>query len=374
MRNVAICGSKVKDLTPGNNSISTIEIAGMPITCGVIMTSPPIFNAAAEQFKSSVLLKVRGFSCNYRDLNFILAAARKGINNSFFPFGSDVVGEVIDVGSEVARFQVGDRVINNNHFSGGGSGRAPEGVTTNQASREYQIIHADKLIKIPDEMPDTVAAGFGVGAQTAYSMIRKLRPRRGSNVLVTAAKSNTSLFIINALKKYGVNLYAVSTSASFAAELRELGVRQVIRHDPAAGRLLHNEQMAKILLETGLFETVFDPFFDLYLDQVVEVMAPNGRYVTCGLYEQFQTPLGKEPPDYKRDFRRVMTTVMTRNLSLIGNCLGATTDLCDALQDYEAGNFKVVIDKTFAGTDVAAFLHRTYEARDRFGKVVYQFI
>ena len=71
-------------------------------------------------------------------------------------------------------------------------------------------------------MPTEVAAAFPLAAQTSYSMIRKLNPAPGENILDTAAKSNTSLFAINALKKYDVNVYAVSTSTQFKEQLQQM--------------------------------------------------------------------------------------------------------------------------------------------------------
>ena len=128
--------------------------------------------------------------------------------------GSEFVGEVAAVGADVTGLALGDRVMGDNHYIGAGdAGRDyAEGVPTNAASQEYQVFHPAKLIAVPPEMPDEVAAAFSIGAQTAYSMVRKLALPYGGHVLVTAARSNTSLFVISALKQLGVNVYATSTS------------------------------------------------------------------------------------------------------------------------------------------------------------------
>ena len=57
----------------------------------------------------------------------------------------------------------------------------------------------------------------------------------------------------------------------------------------------------------------------------------------------------------------------------MGNCLGTTEDLKNALQDYASGDLKVIIDSVFTGNQVGAFFDRTYNAPDRFGKVVYRY-
>ena len=50
-----------------------------------------------------------------------------------------------------------------------------------------------------------------------------------------------------------------------------------------------------------------------------------------------------------------------------------TIDLEHALQDYAAGRFDVIVDSVFSGNQVADFFNRTYNSRDRFGKVVYRY-
>ena len=64
---------------------------------------------------------------------------------------------------------------------------------------------------------------------------------------------------------------------------------------------------------------------------------------------------------------------MFRNLTIIGNCIGTTSDLQRALNDYSSKSLPVVVASTFRGKQAGAFLARTYSAGDRFGKVVYQY-
>ena len=370
MRNLAICGSQVKALQPDNRSIATTEIDGVEVTAGVIITRDPTFDAQAPENHLNVLVRIKGFSCNYRDLNMIFAAVKKGPANSYFVVGSDLVGEVIEVGNGVTRFKAGDRVISDNHYSGLEAPGVREGVLTNQASKEFQIFPEDGLAKIPDEMPDEVAAGFSIGAQTVYSMLHKLELRPASKILVTAAKSNTSLFAIQALKQHQVEVYATSTSRCFESELLSLGVRELIQIEPSARSFLPNEQMLRIISEHGPFEYVFDPFFDLHLHKALEVMAHSGRYITCGFLDQYKKGIGTETLNQGPGVLPTMFAVMSRNLQIIGNCSGTTADLHQAIDDYQRGTFRVSIDSVFSGNDVAGFLRRTY-SKERFGKVVF---
>jgi len=60
-----------------------------------------------------------------------------------------------------------------------------------------------------------------------------------------------------------------------------------------------------------------------------------------------------------------------KNIQIIGNCVGLARDLKDAIRDYQSGALKVIIDSVYTGTQVGAFLERTFNSPDRFGKVVY---
>jgi NADPH:quinone reductase-like Zn-dependent oxidoreductase len=373
MRNVAICGSKIGNSISEYNSVETIEMNGISVFCGLIHTGDIHFDRNAPENRFSVLVKKIAFSCNYRDKNLIFKMTTKGSDNSFYVVCSDFIGEVIDIGSEVTELQIGDRVINNNAYPESGVKGILPGVPTNNASKEYQVFHQVKLVKVPQEMPDEVAAAFSIGAQTTYSMIRKLNVTKGSNVLVTAAKSNTSLFAINALKKHSVNIYATTTSLRFEEELRAMGVKEVILIERSPNSLLENQALKKIVSDVGGFDCVLDPFFDLYLGQVVNFMATGGRYITCGLYDQYFDLIGQKIPSLHLNCSRLMSSVMLNNLQIIGNCIGQTDDLKNAIQDYVSGNLNVVVDSVFSGNQIGAFFHRTYNAQDRFGKVVYKY-
>lgn len=374
MKNFAVCGEKVKELLPHNDSIEMIEIKGHPVTCGIIATEAPRFDPRSPESESQVLIKIKAFSCNYRDINLIFSALTKGPGESFYSIGSEFAGEVLEIGSKVTSVKVGDRVIGDCFYHGGGRIPAAQGVVTNHASKEYQIVPESKVIRIPKRMPNDVAASFTIGAQTTYSMVRKLNLEAGANVLVTAAKSNTSLFAINALRAQGLNVYATTTSLQHADKLRQIGIKELFVVDSSLDNFIKHEQIRDFVIETGGFDGVIDPFFDLHLPKVLDVMGPGAKYITCGLHEQYQKLIGQETPFYPQvSLKTVLLKAMFRNLQIIGNCIGTTADLQRAIDDYSSESLPVFVDSTFTGKQAGSFLDRTYNASDRFGKVVYQY-
>lgn len=373
MRNVAICGDKIKFSVFEDNFVDTIEINQVNILGGLLHTDNLQFDKNNPKNHHQVLVKKKAFSCNYRDKNIIFKMSVKGPEDSFYTVGSDFVGEVVDLGKEVTELKIGDRVIGNNAYPQAGVADVRPGIPSNHGSKEYQIFHQVKLIKIPPEMSDEVAASFSIGGQTSYSIIRKFNPTRGANVLITAAKSNTSLFVINALKKYDVNIYATTTSNLFVEELKAMGVKEVIKIEKNPNSLLENESIKQFVEKTGGFDCVFDPFFDLYLEQAVELMNFEAKYITCGLYDQYFDLIGQNFTSFSLNTGQIMGLATIKNLQIIGNCLGTTDDLKNAVQDYTSGKLKVNIDSVFTGKQIGKFFDRTYNAEDRFGKVVYKY-
>jgi NADPH:quinone reductase-like Zn-dependent oxidoreductase len=200
-------------------------------------------------------------------------------------------------------------------------------------------------------------------------MLRKLALEPGARILVTAAKSNTSLFAINALRRRDARVFATSTSSAFAEELAARGVEELVILDP---EVAEGDRLEELARDLGGFDAVFDPLFDVHLHRAVSILAPGGRYTTCGLHDQHSTLLGRERPAPPLDVRGLMSIAMAGNLSLIGNCIGAREDLARAAAEYEAGELEVIVDSVYGGRQAGAFLERTYRSRERFGKVVYR--
>ena len=373
MRSLAISKSDALLSLMPHESIGRFELAGEPLVFCLLQEPSPDFDVTAPANRYRVLVRKRAFSCNYRDKGLIFNGVKSGYKHAYVVIGSEFSGDVVAIGSEVTGFRVGDRVMGDNHYIGGNpGGEFEEGVPTNAASKEYQTFHQAKLIGIPPEMTYEIAASFSIGAQTSYSMARKLDLVKGARVLVTAAKSNTALCTISALRKHDVEVYASTTSPRFEQELQEMGVRELFHVDSQVG-LARVPRIQSVAREIGGFDGVVDPFFDLHLGSIMSVMAPGGRYVTCGWYDQYLSLIGKQSPYENPSLLRVIMNAMLGNVQIIGNCLGLTRDLERAITDFMAGDFKTVIDSVHSFNREHDFLHRSFDAPDRFGKVIYRY-
>lgn len=371
MRSYVIFGA-AGDAGAGARASALVD--GVRVRCDLLPARPPAFDPDLPEHAHAVLLRVLGFSCNYRDRAFCVAMARVPARRHT-AIGSEFVAEVVATGREVTTLRPGDRVVPDHHYEGAPTGDdgGARGVVTNRASRAALVLDARRLARIPHTMALDAAAAFSLNAQTAYAMVRRLAPRPGARVLVTSGASNTSLFVLAALRRRGAVPCVATSSAGAAARLAALGADRVAVTERGQGAR-GGAALGALAEEVGGFDGVIDPFYDLHLERAVEVLRPFGTYVTCGLAGQNPhaaraAGVDVAPPSLER----VMAAVITRNLAIVGNCIGLSSDLAAALADHAAGALPCVLDSTFAGAASAgAFLARSFAAPDRFGKVVFR--
>jgi NADPH:quinone reductase-like Zn-dependent oxidoreductase len=361
---------------PASTAVGVTSVHGVRVTCGFATPATPSFDpggAAAHR----VLVRVRGFSCNYRDRRRVLQMATVGAAQNFLVIGSEFSGEVLAVGDAVTALTPGMRVMGDNHYPTDRSPTGRVGVPSDRCSSELLVVRADQLCRIPDDMSDAQAAAFSVGAQTAYSMVRKLQVQAGDSVLVTAARSNTSLFLIAALCAAGVHVVATTTSLASAAALEAHGATRVVRLEPATPDDDGLSELREEAARVGGFSAIADPFFDLHLCRLLPLLAPSGRYVTCGFHGQHAATIDAGPaPDYGV----ALQIAMLKNITIIGNCAGVHADLDAALSDWHRGQLPVVLDTTLTTAHedppasraavAAAFVARSFDDSRRLGKVV----
>jgi NADPH:quinone reductase-like Zn-dependent oxidoreductase len=339
----------------------TLLLDGQRVSFALLDCRSEAFDPAAESNLDRALVRVLGFSLNFRDKAMMrtTTAATHGI-------GSEFVAEVVAVGARVDRLSVGQRVIGEMSYPSNGILGTTGGVVTNAASRELQRVHTGKLVPVPRDMPDEVAAGFVLGAQTAYGMVRRLAVQPGEKVLVTAATSNTSLFGLQALRRRGAHIVALTRSGAARARLERLGAHHVIELTSTDDL----SPVAYLARAWGGFDAVFDAFSDVYFPNVLGVMALGARYITCGIADQ-RWVLDGASVDPDQQWKHIVKALIVRNITLIGNCLGRNEDLQHALADWSSGALEVVLDSVHTGVPIGPFLDRTYNAAGRFGKVVY---
>lgn len=352
------------------DDIKEVNLEGVQLNCGTVEIPRPHFDANHYKNSNYVLVRVTSFSCNYRDKGIILKSALRmndDKNYNQLPvsfFGSDFVGIVEEVGKDVSSLKVGDRVIPNCSYPKADNDTAAPGVVTNEASKGWLRLNEVKLISIDKNIEEEIAAGFSIGGQTSESMIRRTDVCRGQRALVLSARSNTSLFIINGLLKRNIDTTMLSTTDWTNDDLKLVNGAKYIK----------NDRDSKFWPEgIGKFDVIYDPFFDLHLSDAIHHLNVNGRYITCGYKNQHKN--FKEDTDYlhENDISKIMIEAMINNISIMGNCIGTTDDLKNAIINYSSCKKPFKIYDCLHSNEVDKFINETYNDRKRFGKVIMKY-
>lgn len=345
-----------------------VTLSGTEIQCGIVDLPKPKFDSKDAKNSNYVLVKVDAFSCNYRDKALILQSAlnMNGEMKKETPpivfFGSDFVGTIIEMGENVNEFKIGDRVIPDCSFPEARTNDVNPGVATNEASRGWLKIHKSKLLSVPTEMDDATAGSFSIGAQTSSSMIRRTINKLTDRVLVTSARSNTSQFIINGLINKGIETVAVSTSKWSEAELEYISPVKIVK--------VEKEEKNWDSYDLGKFDVIFDPYYDLHITKSLNFLNVGGRYITCGFKNQHQKFSEETDLTSSENLENIFLPLIISNISIIGNCIGTSNDLKNAIKNYNTKNKPIQIDGVFTPEEGSKFLNRTYNTFSRFGKAV----
>jgi NADPH:quinone reductase-like Zn-dependent oxidoreductase len=361
MRALAVVTSSLFDQIEDDKK-HLICIDNVRIPLAFIKGSFPDFDAESDQYANYVLVKKTSFSLNYRDLGVIENAWQKlksTETDTFYPIGSDFAGNVIKIGKNVTSLAVGDLVIGNCFYPEPENGAMP-GIPSNHASKEYEIYHSGKLIKVPSCLSGVEAGALGIGTQTANAMVRKANIKKGDNVLVTSVTSNTSYFLLNALWELDCNVYGLSYSGKNTELVRG--------HFPFIKEIFSINE--KNIPNTLLIDVVLDSFSDTYLEYLTPQLNLNARYLTCGIFNQSADKLKNVKPI---NLTLLIANLMMRNVSFIGNCLGTTQDLITGLDFYKT--HKLLVDSVFTDDDsLSDFITKSYNLEsDKFGKVIYEY-
>ena len=308
-----------------------------------------------------VLVRVKACAMNHLDL-----WVRKGTTKSPLPHipGSDVAGEVVEVGKYVTGLRSGQRVLLApmtfcNHCAECAAGRqnmcrgfSVFGNAVDGGDCELIAVPQVSVIPIPDHLSFDQAASVPLVFVTAWHMLTgRARIRPGYTVLVLGGGSGVGTAAIQICKLLNATVITTAGDENKLEKTRALGADYGINHYQQK----ISDEVGRITNKEGV-DIVFEHVGKATWEESLKSLKPGGTLVTCG---------ATTGPEAAIDLR----FVYSRQFSILGSYMGTMGELHEVLQHVFSGKLKPVIDRTFPLKDARA-AHQRMEKSEMFGKIV----
>ncbi len=282
-------------------------------------------------------------------VNFIDTYHRTGLYPLPLPsgLGMEGAGVVEAVGKGVAHVKKGDRVA----YAGGAPG----------AYSQLRVMPADRLVRLPDGIPDQQAAGAMLKGLTVQYLSRRTYPvKAGETVLVHAAAGGVGLIACQWLKALGATVIGTVGSDEKAKLARAHGCDHAIvytREDFVA-------RVKEITKGAGV-PVVYDAVGKTTFQGSLDCLRPRGLMVSFG------NASGAVPPVDLLQLSQKGSLFITR--PTLVHYTATRQDLESAARELfevmQSGKVTIEVSATYPLAE-AARAHRDLEARKTTGSVV----
>ncbi len=278
--------------------------------------------------------------------------------------GADGAGRVIEVGSRVTRFAVGDRVVINPNLTCGECDFCLAGQDNlcirwrllgehaPGTFRERISLPERNLLKMPEDFDAAVAAAAALVYLTAWhSLITRGRLRPGESVLVVGASGGVNTASIQIAKYSGASVLVVGAGADKLTVAREAGAEFLI------DRSQENDWSKIAYLAEGRHgvDVVVDNVGADTMPLSLRAARKGGRILTVG---------NTSGPLYEIDNR----FLFGKHLSIIGSTMGTTQDFETVMGLVFEGKLHPILDRQFPLKDAAEAFERLQAGEQR-GKI-----
>lgn len=309
------------------------------------------------------LIRVRACGLNRLDL-MITGGLTPGKAPLPHICGSEVAGEIAQLGENVKGFAPGQRVVVAPYLHDGTcefclAGEETTclngdilGLRSNGGYAEYVKVPGNSLVGLPENLTFEEGAAQALATLTAWHMlVTKAGIHAGETVLVHSAGSGVGAAAIQIAKLWGAQVIATASTDEKLEKAKELGADEVINYAQQnfyqEVRQLTNKRGVDIVVEHIGQDT---------WEKSIQSLSRNGRLVICG------TTSGS-------DGRVNLWNLFAKQLMLIGAYGGTRDELQQVLRLTEEGRISPTIDSTYP-LEKAAEAQEQLASRQHFGKIL----
>ena len=298
---------------------------------------------------------IRTYSSSFNPIDhMIVKGDYKAMGKVSFPagIGRDVSGIVEEVGKNVRKFKIGDKVYSriNESFVG--------------TMAEYVLSNVKDTALMPSNLSFNESASIPlVGLTTYQALVDIAKLSKGENVLIHAGSGGIGTFAIQLAKHLGANV-TTTTSTKNISFVKELGADKVIDYTSQ-----------NYLDEGAVFDVVYDTLGGNHTKDSFKVLKDGGRVVSIkgtidiitakqlGLNKLIQMIIAFQARKVTRAASKKNAMYRFLFMSPNGEQLKKIAKL------YESGEIKAIIDKTYNFSEAIQALEYLSKGHAR-GKVI----
>jgi len=305
--------------------------------------------------EAQVLVKLRTWSLNYRDLLVVKGIYHPKLPLPFTPL-SDGVGQVVAVGAGVTRVQPGERVAGlfmQKWINGAvteAKAKTALGAAIPGVAAEYVVFDAEGVVPVPAHLTDEEAAALPCAALTAWHALITAGQLQAKETVLIQGTGGVSLFALQFARHVGARVIVTSSHDDKLARALKLGATDGInyRTTPAWGKRVREltEAGADHIVEVGGAGT---------LPESLRAVRMGGRISLIGVL----SGPGQVDP----------LPILMRNICVQGIYVGSRVMFEAMNATITQHQLRPVLDKVFPFADLPAAL-RHMENGAHFGKIV----
>jgi alcohol dehydrogenase len=288
---------------------------------------------------SEVMLKVEAAAYNYNDLWAIWGDPVK------VPLphvsGSDVAGTVVEVGEDVSKFKVGERVVSHSNLSC----RVCEACTSGRefdcndrtiwgfqtgplwgGFAQYTHLPEVNVAKIPENVSYQDASAISMVGMTAWHMlVGRAEIKPGQTVLIMGGTSGVGMAGIQIAKLYNCTVIATAGNKEKMDKCIEIGADEVVNHREADWY----KKVREITRKQGV-DVVFEHIGKTTFPQEVGLLKSGGTLVATGATTGYDSNI---------DLRYLFF----KGTNLLGSTQGTKAELEEVIRWTSKGKIKPLV-------------------------------
>ncbi|MFB6372051.1 MAG: NAD(P)-dependent alcohol dehydrogenase, partial [Bradymonadaceae bacterium] len=293
-----------------------------------------------EAGPGEVVMETRAVSPNYRDLLMVRGMYNPNQELPLVPF-SDAVGEVVEVGDDVERFETGDRIcpiFSRNWVAGEPTLerlKTALGGPLDGTLQEFVKMPARSAVAAPENLSDAEASTLTCAGLTAWYAVTEQGDVQAGDTLATLGTGGVSSFALLFGDALGAEVILTSSSDRKLEQMAERGADHGINYEdnPEWGKdikAITDGRGADHIVEVGGAET---------LPQSVKGVCIGGQISLIGVLS-----------GHIEDF--AVTPVLMQNIRIQGVLVGNRDMFENMNRAIEANDIHPVVDEVFEFDEV----------------------